>query len=647
MRTLNLLKTYMVLLLVSVFFISIHSCKKTEKTEEENPTDDISVFINNDAESLSSRITYHNEPIDFSSKSGKSNPAHTWYYVAEVESPNFLGSDLSATHVVIIDDKAYVSFNKQGNEHAGGIEVIDLSNPAYPQIISQELYDGVDVNAVAVDYNGNENQRKLWLAMSSFKKGAVLRQVMLQNGLLTNQIDDLSLSKSLSDGSTAASANGIVASSDYVFVTAGQSHGGTFQVSTTDLSVSANEEYTHAKHPVVNGINNGSKQVTLRTGENSQLMVYTVGPDRSYQTIDITPVYHQYVENPYKGKSTLHIDEAGDIAYVASGINGLKAYNIYTGEEVYNSPANMLTSGNTNGLTKDDDYIYLANGADGLFIGTLPEGGGEIEPVQIWDMDESGASANLVQTNGDWIFIAKGGGGLKILRKITNGNYPVICDYDDLGVPECLEDNLDTLCESLVSDIQLSLPEKQNALTNRPEYFLNENLEIVLSEDAMVSVTFVFEGAGWKNTFGYYTYDQNNPPTTAADLQSSMMVIFPNASGQGSGGGLVPGDKIYQLGVYPAGTVIGYFMLANAWTGSEITDGLYTHYTIPEFNENETQQHLLMYDYNCSDVLMGFEDILIPGGDKDFNDLVFKMNIEPMSAVSPEDYIQIPPVDGK
>lgn len=647
MKTLNLIKTYVVLLFLTVSLFFVQSCKKTEKITEENPNEEINVQINNNAASLSSRITYYNKPIDFNKKSAKSNPAHTWYYVAEVESPNFLGSDLSATHVVIADDKAYVTYNRQGSEHAGGIEVIDLSNPAYPQIISQELFDGADVNAVAADYNGNANQRKLWLALSSFKKGAVLRQVMLQNGLLTNQIEDITLSKSLSDGSIAASANGIVATQDYIYVTAGQSHGGTYQVSTSDFSVLANEEYTHAKYPAVNGLHNGSKQVTLRTGENSQLLVYHVGTNRNYQTHDITPIYHQNVEEPYNGKSTLYIDENSQIAFVASGVNGMKAYNINSGNEVYSSPANMLTSGNTNGLTKDDDYIYLANGADGLFIGTLPQGGGEIEPVQIWDLDESGASANLVQTDGDWVFVAKGGGGLKILRKIANGVYPVICDYDDQGVPECLEENPEELCENLISDIHLSLPEGQNTLINHPDYFLNDNKEIVLTEEAMVSVTFISEGAGFKNSFGYYTYNQNNPPATAADLQSSMMIIFPNASAQGSGGGLVAGDEIYQLGVYPAGTVVGYFMLANAWNGSEITEGLYTHYTIPEFNENQTQQHLLMYDSNCNSVLMGFEDILLPSGDKDFNDLIFKMNIDPMSAITPEDFIQIPPVDGK
>lgn len=646
MKKMKLIRSLSVFLFALALGIGLQSCKKTEKTQEETKVDEIVYTINNDSESLtSSRVTYYNEPVMFSKKGTEKNPVgHTWYYVAEVESPHFLGDDLSATHVVISDDKAYVTYNRQGEEYAGGIEVIDLSNPAFPSIISQELYDGADVNAVAVDYNGNASQRKLWLALSSFKKGAIMRQVMLENGLLGADITDVNLSKSLSDETISASANGIVASSDYIYVTAGQSYGGTFQLSVNDLSVLANEEYTHAKYPVVNGLEAGRKQITLRTGENSQLLVYDIGTNRNPITYDITSIYHQNVEEPYKGKSTLHIDENGIVAYVASGLNGLKGYSITTGAELIHSPSNMLTNGNTNGIAKDEDYIYLANGADGLCIATIPSNGsGEIVPVQVWDLQESGASANLVQTDGDWIFVAKGGGGLKILRKIANGNYPVICDYDSQGIPECLEPNPDELCESLLSDLGITLPERQNALTNHPDYFANENREIVLSEPAQISVTFISEGAGFKNSFGYYFYHQDNPPTTAADLQSSMTVIFPNASAHGSGGALLPGDKIYQLGTFPAGTVIGYFMLANAWNGQEVTNGLYTHYTIPAFNQGEFQQHILMYDYNCSDVIMAFEDVKISGGDKDFNDLVFQMSIEPAGSVPTQDYNQIPP----
>jgi len=648
MKTLKVLKGLKYFLMAFTLIVVSESWKKSE-TPEEIPTDEIKLTLNNDATSLTSRVHYYNEPILFSKKATKSKGnGHTWYYVAEVESPSFNGGALSATHVVIEGNKAYVTYNKQGTEHAGGVEVIDLSNPAFPAIISQAIFDGDDVNAVAVDNDGNNKvvvqDRNLWLAISSYKKGAVMRQIVLENGLLTDDVSDVTLSKSLSDGSTAASANGIVGTSDYIYVTAGQSYGGTFQLSTTDLSVIANEEYTHAKFPAINGRNNGAKQVTLSTGENSKLHVYNVGPDRTETVFDITSIYHQNVEEPYKGKSTLFMDEGGEICYVASGHNGLIAYNVNDGGQVYSSPAGMLTTGNTNGFAKDDDYVYLANGADGLYIATLPEGGsGELVPVQVWDMDETSASANLVQTDGDWVFVAKGGGGLKILRKIPNGNYPVVCEFDNTGLPECLEDNPEELCETLISDLNVTLPPGVNAMNAHPDYFLNDNLEIVLSEDAQISVTFIAEGAGFKNSFGYYFYDQSNPPASPEDLLTSMTIIFPNASAQGSGGSLISGDEIYQLGTFPAGTVIGYFMLANAWNGTQITEGLYTHYSIPEFNQNQAQQHILMYDYNCSNVLMTFEDIALPHGDKDFNDLIFQMNIQPSTAVNDEDFVQIPP----
>ena len=646
MKAGRLFTKFSLVLLVLALLTVMESCKK-DTTPTDNPiVEEIKIFINNDANQLSERIIYYNEPIVFSkNKNIKAETAdHTWYYVASVASPVFNSETLSATHVSIIDDKAYVSYNVKGSVYAGGIEVIDLTNPALPTIISQELFDGVDINALAVDYNGNSSERKLWLAGSSFKKGAILREVLLMNGLLTPSVTDVSLSKSLNGGVISASANGIVQSADYIYLTSGQSHGGTYQLSTDDLTVLANEEYTHAKFPAVNGKEMGAKQVSLVTGENSKLYVYNVGVDRTANIFDIEPIYHQNVDEPYKGKSVLWMDEGSDIAYVSSGKNGLIAYDINTGAQVYTSPADMLFTGNSNGFAKDDDYVYLANGADGLYIAQLPEQGGEIIPVQSWDLDETHASANLVQTDGDWIFVAKGGGGFKILRKIKNGSYPTICDYDTQGLPECMDDP-EEICESLMADLELTLPEYFNTWDAKPAYFLNENKEILLTEDAQVSITFIDEGAGFKNSLGYYFYNNNNPPLTAEDLMPTMTIIFPNASAEFSGGSLVLGDKIQIPGTFPPGTVVGFFFLANSWNGTEITDGLYTHYSIPEFNENQTQQHILMYDESCGDVIMSFEDVLLPEGDKDFNDIIFKINVEPITSINPTSFVQIPPVD--
>jgi hypothetical protein len=50
-----------------------------------------------------------------------------------------------------------------------------------------------------------------------------------------------------------------------------------------------------------------------------------------------------------------------------------------------------------------------------------------------------------------------------------------------------------------------------------------------------------------------------------------------------------------------------------------------------------------MYDSICDCITIGIEDILSDRGDKDFNDLVFQIVIEPETAFNSEQIIQIPP----
>lgn len=624
--------------LFAILLIVFTQCGKDDPIIVEDPKE--VVEVSNDIDLLNSRVTYHHHPV-FSTNSKKMvDIDYTWYYVAEVEAPIFNGEILSASHVSIIDDKAYVAYNKQGNIYMGGVEVMDIENPAYPSILTQMLFTGNDVNAVSADPIGSAANRSVYMAMSSFKKGAVMRKVITQNGQFVDDFTDVSLSKTIGGGIISASANGIATTDDYIYVSSGNSYGGTFQISKTDLSVVNYDNYSEAKYVAVNGSHTGAKQVTLKAGENSVLHVYDVGPNRDVQSFDIGPIYHQNVAEPYFGKSAIHMDEGSSNCYVSLGVNGMKAFDINNGNVIYQSPANMLTTGNTNGLTKDDLFVYLANGADGLFIGELPEGGGELIPVQVWDMDESGASANLVKAAEDWLFVAKGGGGFKILKRVRNSIYPPVCDYDEVGVPDCIEPY--ELCDALTTHVDLTLPERVNALENHPDYFLNENLEIELDQNAELSIVFVSEGAGFKNSFGYYHYPTDNPPQSAEDLESSMHILFANASEEFSGGNLHAGDMVTIPNEFPAGTTVGFFMLANAWDNGVVTEGLYQHFTRKEFNFQGLQQHLLMNDSVCGSVIIGIEDILSDRGDKDFNDLVFEVVIEPETAFNRDRIIQIP-----
>ncbi|NTW49108.1 MAG: hypothetical protein HGB19_05125, partial [Chlorobiales bacterium] len=117
------------------------------------------------------------------------------------------------------------------------------------------------------------------------------------------------------------------------------------------------------------------------------------------------------------------------------------------------------------------------------------------------------------------------------------GDYYTLGTWDKNGVPEYMEPQRDVISQGLLDDINASLPETRPVPTYNPEY-LDPNrpdMNTKLKEMADVYITFVHEGAGYKNVLGFYTYDLNNPPKSVSEIQS-MFVIFPNVSYSGSGG---------------------------------------------------------------------------------------------------------------
>nr|NQU93006.1 LruC domain-containing protein [Bacteroidota bacterium] len=223
--------------------------------------------------------------------------------------------------------------------------------------------------------------------------------------------------------------------------------------------------------------------------------------------------------------------------------------------------------------------------------------------------------------------------------------------YNNLGVPDYLVVPDDIVDPGLLSIINSSLPESVNLTTSHPAWILpsiNYDLEILIEGE--VWITFIDEGAGYKNVFGYYTYDIATPPATVDDI-AEINIIFPNMSLDGAGGGLVPGNKVY-LGLFPANTGIGFVLLANGWKQLNpplITMGNFQVYSNPDFNPqldpNVRQQMVGLYDAVREIIIYGVEDILRPNGDKDFNDAVFYITANPPEAIDPINFPSPDPID--
>ena len=235
----------------------------------------------------------------------------------------------------------------------------------------------------------------------------------------------------------------------------------------------------------------------------------------------------------------------------------------------------------------------------------------------------------------------------------TMADFNFMGNWNSNGVPDYLEAERDAIDGFFLRDINSSLPESRPVPDYNPEYLATGvETNIVLDAESDVWITFVHEGAGWRNALGYYTYDINNPPSSADDLD--LTIVFPNVSAAGSGGGLYPGDKVL-LGRFPANTAIGWFLVAQSWSGATATDGRYIVYSNEDFNPESDptyrQHNVLLNDTDREVILLGFEDINREwsGCDNDFNDAVFYVTANPYEAVQTQnipDYKPFVDADG-
>lgn len=228
-------------------------------------------------------------------------------------------------------------------------------------------------------------------------------------------------------------------------------------------------------------------------------------------------------------------------------------------------------------------------------------------------------------------------------RVPLSGKYFYMGSFTSAGVPQYLEPVNDVIDANFMADLTATLPEQVPLDTALISDQYDHDINVGQLSD--VWVTWVHEGAGYRNTLAFYKYPTNNPPATANDIDS-IFVIFPNMSYSGSGGGMASGNKVF-LGRYPGGTSIGWVLLADAYrTGSGVNTSANHFYSNPDFNNlpnpDLRQHHVPLYDDERDLVLTAYEDIYrgASNSDRDFNDAVFYVTSNPVTAI--KDYTNLP-----
>lgn len=347
------------------------------------------------------------ENITLSARSSAANASSDFHLnlVGQVSSPSFEGSsNLTATHVDYQDQFAYVSYNTIGETYAGAVDIIDLSNPLSPVLVSRMYMYDRDANVILYDNGyvyvlGSVNAEKVLEATGE----SFIAKIGVQDG----SIDLDNLSYYYQTGNTAT---GITKMGNSFYVSSGvdgviaKYDGNTFlksnEVSFADLRSVTSE---NGKLAVLDG----TTGVTIMDGDLNILSNISTSAG--------------LVED---AKRTIAIMDNKLI--VAEGAQGAGVYDIETGtlEErlsILIDPENISPSDKvTNAVSVNGNATLLANGGAGLAIKV------KNELIDLMGVVELNGSINYVISDGDYIFAASGNSGLQIISKIRTDESTVI-----------------------------------------------------------------------------------------------------------------------------------------------------------------------------------------------------------------------------
>lgn len=139
------------------------------------------------------------------------------------------------------------------------------------------------------------------------------------------------------------------------------------------------------------------------------------------------------------------------------------------------------------------------------------------------------------------------------------------------------------------------------------------------ASDAPIRIYFLFEGAGYHNTLGYCW------TLAGAEEKGTKYILFPDASIKPSGNRttwepLFIGDFV-EIDRGGNGWQLDFFLISNGVNGGKVA-----LWADQELNSDNLQHMVAFIIPDSRYILLGFEDI-IGGGDLDYNDALFVVDI--------------------
>ncbi len=392
----------------AIFILLLAGCEQKETVDPIVQKDRIELI--NDEEELNRDLVLLNDTIEVRNinahPGGRIAANFDLILVAEVHSPSVDEYQLQSTAVALDCEKALISFNVAGNPYKGGIKVLSIKDKI--SVTSFVKFYDADI------HNLNFFENEVFVATGTSNTVNDQTAVLEIFGINENQ---LNIDNAPRIGLGSYAANSVQTSGDYIYVTTGDNEnvgGGVYKVGMVSHQVESNLDLHDARWLDIH----------------DQDLYVLQGTPGKYSVVDQNTftlkneVNVNGMEIP-EAKSTIEIH--GNMAFIAAGSAGVQIFNIndhaLIGEIPVPDPSNpdMLT----NAVAYDKCLLFISNGAGGVYVAKVltdvNDNATTCETVLLGYLDfDSLASVNHIAFKGDYLFIAAGLEGIKIVKVVRN-----------------------------------------------------------------------------------------------------------------------------------------------------------------------------------------------------------------------------------
>lgn len=298
--------------------------------------------------------------------------------------------DISATCIQEYNGKLYMSYHTRGNGHGGCIEVFETDANKQTKLLQylQDKDNTMDFNHLMID--SKSSTPNLYVVgnyayhneagKQTEANGLMARIGINSSGLLDTDVKNIGdafvnpliiVPLDQTTQSSSLDENAIIRDGDKLLITSTRGYD-VYDPNTLEL-LNSKPTPGKAKHIAINGNEIAALYYTTRPSDpdaavDAKLDLFDAGANIATatpkKTIDIASI------TPNNGKNTIAID--GENIYVCRCANGLTCYD-KNGTEKWTWQAPLTAStkkpqGYANGVTYDNNYVYLACGGYGLVV---------------------------------------------------------------------------------------------------------------------------------------------------------------------------------------------------------------------------------------------------------------------------------------